>query len=341
MIRYLDVAAVTALVRRIGIEKFVTELAGFVEKDYLRWNEFEKMKRPTFYSPLGVNQLMPIADSRLYSFKYINDNPKNVKKGLMTVASFGMLADVDTGYPLLISDMTLMTAFRTGVTSALAAKYLARKNSKIMAIIGTGSQSEFQAMAFKTLLGISEIRIYDTDPAAMKKFIRNLFPYNNSVKIIEAASVLDAVRGVDIITTATAVKEHASIITSDMIEPGMHINGIGGDCPGKTELPPDVLCQGRVVVEYEPQTRIEGDIQRMPEDFPVTELWSIMTGLQPGRRDDKEVTIFDNVGFALQDFSALRFLYEQIKDREDAVKLDLLPSLKDPKDLFQLINATS
>ncbi len=337
MTLFLDVAEVSALIKHKGVETFLSELAAYVAEDYGRWNEFTKMPRPTIYSPVGVNQLMPIGDKTLYAFKYVNDHPKNIDIGLMCVVAFGMLADVATGYPQLVSELTLMTAMRTGAISALAAKHLARKDSKTMAIIGNGSQSEFQAMAFKSLLGISEIRIYDRDHAAMEKFTRNLHKYVNSLKIVQAQSAHEAVAGVDIITTATADKVGAAILTADMIEPGMHINGIGGDCPGKTELHPEVLKMGRVFVEFEPQTRIEGDIQQMPDDFPVTELWRVFSGAEPGRLNDSEITIFDNVGFAVQDFSALRYLYDQTKAHKIGKKLNLVPDLADPKDLFTLI----
>ena len=96
-----------------------------------------------------------------------------------------------------------------------------------------------------------------------------------------------------------------------MIAPGMHLNAVGGDCPGKTELHPDILRRPdvRVVVEFEPQSRIEGEIQQMEADFPVTELSRVLAGSAPGRAAAHEVTIFDSVGFALEDFSSLRYLH--------------------------------
>ncbi|MDE2030526.1 MAG: ornithine cyclodeaminase, partial [Alphaproteobacteria bacterium] len=335
---YLDVTAVANLIRRKTLEAALRELAGYIEKDYARWNEFDKSPRAVVHSPLGVNELMPVGDSKLYSFKYVNGHPGNTAKGLMTVIAFGMLANVETGYPMLISDLTLMTAMRTAADAAVAAKYLARKNSKSMAVIGCGAQSEFQIAAFRALLGIAEFRVFDTDPAAMEKLVRNLSGVDG-IKIIPAASVREAVRGADIVTTATADKTRAAIITPDMIEPGMHINGIGGDCPGKTEIHPDVVRNARVVVEYEKQARVEGDIQQMPIDFPVIELWEVITGAKPGRESDDQVTFFDSVGIALEDFSALRYLYDIATEANAGIKLDLLPNLPDPKDLYGLLQA--
>jgi ornithine cyclodeaminase len=125
-----------------------------------------------------------------------------------------------------------------------------------------------------------------------------------------------------------------------MVEPGMHFNAVGGDCPGKTELHPGVLQGANVFVEYEPQSRVEGDIQQMPADFEVTELWRVLAGHAPGRRNAAEVTVFDSVGFALEDFAALRLMGALAKGLGLGQAVDLIPDMADPKDLFsQLLGA--
>jgi ornithine cyclodeaminase len=183
-----------------------------------------------------------------------------------------VLADVDTGYPLLLSELTVTTALRTAAMSALAARYMARPDSRVMALIGNGAQGEFQAIAFQRMLGIRELRLYDVDGAATAKLEANLraLPELAGLAIVRADSTAAACRGADIVTTVTADKRNAVILTPPMVQPGMHINAVGGDCPGKTELHADVLRMpgARVVVEYEPQSRIEGEIQQMPADYP-------------------------------------------------------------------------
>ena len=82
-----------------------------------------------------------------------------------------------------------------------------------------------------------------------------------------------------------------------MVGPGVHINAIGGDCPGKTELHRDILLRADTFVEYPPQTWIEGEIQQMDRSYPITELWQVVAGLAPGRRDAQQITLFDSVGF--------------------------------------------
>jgi ornithine cyclodeaminase len=336
MIRYLDVSAVTALIQKNGIEETIAALAAYIVEDFRRWPEFSKAPRSVHHSPMGVNELMPIGDARLYGFKYVNGHPKNIDKGLATVLAFGVLAEVETGVPLLLCDLTIGTALRTAATSAIAARMLAREDSTSMAVIGCGAQSEFQILAFKSILGITDFRIYDTDPAAMDKLERNLAGYDK-ITIIKARSIHDAVKGADIITTITADKTNGRILTPDIVHSGVHINAVGGDCPGKTELHPDILKTATVVVEYEPQTRIEGEIQQLPEDFAVTELWRILAGTAHGRTSASEITIFDSVGFALEDFSTLRYLNDVAAAQNAGSLIDLIPMLSDPKDLFGLL----
>ncbi|MCX7899115.1 MAG: ornithine cyclodeaminase, partial [Methylocystis sp.] len=146
-------------------------------------------------------------------------------------------------------------------------------------------------------------------------------------------------RGADIVTTATADKKHATILTSDMIGPGVHINGVGGDCPGKTELDRELLLRAKIFVEYEPQTRLEGDIQQLAADHPVTELWEVIAGRKQGRRSSSEVTVFDSVGFAIEDFSVLRLLRQLASEAGVGAKIELVAEPDDPRNLFALINA--
>lgn len=339
MTRFLDVPATSRLIARVGVPAFLSELVDTLRADYLRWNEFDKSPRVACHSPNGVIELMPVANDTLFAFKYVNGHPINAQRGIHTVMAFGALADVDTGYPVLLAELTLTTALRTAATSVLAARVLARADSKTMALIGNGAQSEFQAIAFHTLLGIEEVRAFDLDAKATDKLIRNLSAYP-ALRVVKASSAADAARGADIVTSVTADKTYATIVTPDMIEAGMHLNAVGGDCPGKTELHADVLRASRVVVEYEPQTRIEGDIQQMPADFPVVELWRVLEGVAAGRENDAQITVFDSVGFALEDYSALRYLHALDRRYDAGIDISLVPPSVDPKNLFALIPPT-
>jgi len=339
MIDYIGVSDILRLVGQVGTGAFIERLAGEIEQDYRRWPDFEKSARLASHSSVGVIELMPTSDGQLYSFKYVNGHPKNTAAGLLTVTAFGVLADVQTGYPLLLSELTITTALRTAAMSALAARYLARPDSRVMALIGNGAQSEFQAVAFHCMLGIRELRLFDTDPKATAKLEHNLrsMPELGDLRLLRATSSADACKGADIVTTVTADKRNAVILTPPMIAAGMHLNAVGGDCPGKTELHSDVLRMPnvKVFVEYEPQSRVEGEIQQMNADYPVTEFAGLARGVAPGRTDAREITIFDSVGFALEDYSALRFLHALVQEeRGGARQIDLVPELDNPKDLY-------
>jgi ornithine cyclodeaminase len=337
MVSYIGTARVGELVSQVGLAAFIEALAGEIEADYMRWGEFEKSARHAIHSAEGVIELMPTSDGRLYSFKYVNGHPKNTAEGLLTVTAFGVLADVANGYPTLLSEMTFVTALRTAAMSVLAARRMARAGSRVMALIGNGAQSEFQAIAFYHLLGIRELRLFDTDPEATAKLRLNLESERlPGLRVISSAGTREAVRGADIVTTVTADKRNALILTPDMIEPGMHLNAVGGDCPGKTELHVDILRSPhtRIVVEFEPQARIEGEIQQLAASERVIEIAEVTSGKQPGRADEREVTIFDSVGFALNDFSALRYLERLNREQGGGATVDLIPILDDPKDLY-------
>ena len=340
MTRFIDVPAMSAMVRQIGLGRFIGELSETIRECFVRWPEFEKSARVANHSDVGVIELMPVSDATSYAFKYVNGHPSNTSRGLHTVMAFGVLADVDTGYPVLLSELTLATALRTCATSLMAAKVLARPDSRRMALIGNGAQSEFQAVAFHLHLGIEEVVVFDVDARATDKLVRNLQAYPD-LRVVRAASAVEAVRGVDIVTTVTADKALATIVTPAMVEAGMHINGVGGDCPGKTELHADVLRGARVFVEYEPQTRVEGDIQQLPADFPVVDLWRVLAGTETGRQSAAQVTVFDSVGFALEDYAALRYIHRNALALNLGVDVELVPETEDPKDLFQHTRVSS
>ena len=231
--------------------------------------------------------------------------------------------------------MTILTALRTAAMSALVGSYLAPKGAKTMAMIGNGAQCEFQALAFKTLCGIETVRLYDLDPATTVKAVRNLAP--TGLTVVPCTTPVAAIEGAEIITTCTADKKNATILTDNMVGAGVHINAIGGDCPGKTELHPDIPLRSDIFVEYPPQTRVEGEIQQLPEDRPVTELWEVFLGQAKGRTSAAQIILFDSVGFAIEDFSALRYIRDVLDVHPFFEILDMLADPDDPRDLFGML----
>ena len=335
LVPFVSVDHMLQLINDIGIETMLKGLAEYIEQDFKRWPQFDKTPRVASHSEDGVIELMPTSDGQTYVFKYVNGHPKNTKEGLQTVTAFGLLADVYTGYPVLLSEMTLLTALRTAATSAMVAKHLAPKGAKTMAMIGNGAQSEFQCLAFQAVCGIETVRLYDIDARATQKAARNLA--GRGLNVIACTTPEAAIEGAEIITTCTADKQYATILTDNMVGTGVHINAIGGDCPGKTELHRDILLRSSIFVEYPEQTRIEGEIQQLDPDHPVTELWQVILGETQGRVDNRQITLFDSVGFAIEDFSALRFIRDQIREHAHFIDLDMLADPDDPRDLFGMV----
>lgn len=335
---FLSVSDVRHLIEREGLQHCIAGMAQAIESDFLHWEDFRKSPRTASHSKDGVIELMPVSSDRLFAFKYVNGHPYNHRVGLPTVMAFGVLADVATGAPQFVCELTLTTALRTAATSVMAARVLARPDSKTMAIIGNGAQSEFQVAAFAHLMGIAHFRLFDIDHDATRKLVDNM--RSMGLDATPCGSVESALKGADIVTTLTADKRRSAVISAHMLEPGMHLNAVGGDCPGKTELHADVLRKARVFVEYEPQTRMEGEIQQMPAHFEVTELWQVLTAQAPGRLSNAEITLFDSVGFALEDYSALRYWKTMASKHHLGHRLELVPYLEDPRNLFACLRTS-
>jgi ornithine cyclodeaminase len=334
MVRVVTVDDIQNLVRKVTLNTFFKKLIERLEYDYSRWHEFEKIPRIANHYPFGVIELMPTSDDDYYAFKYVNGHPLNPGENKQTVVATGMLADVATGYPVMMSEMTMLTALRTAATSVLASKYLARKDSTCFGLVGTGAQSEFQLLAHKAIFDITDVYYFDTDPAAMKKFGKNMA--SQSLRLHPCKNAEDVAKNSDIITTATAAKYQAIILELDWVRPGTHINGVGGDCPGKTEMDPAIMEKAKIVVELFEQTKHEGEIQNGFEDKVHAELWELVDTSKKGRETDEEITLFDSVGFALEDYSVLRLVYGMVEEFHIGHIMDMVPDMADPKDLYSV-----
>jgi len=336
IMKIIDINTLVRIIQSVGLDEFFLKLIHNLEEDFARWEDFYKSPRHATHYPQGVIELMPISDKDLYSFKYVNGHPINTRDNKLCVVAIGMLSDARNGYPLMISEMTLLTAFRTAATGALGAKYLARKESKNLAIIGTGAQAEFQIRAFNTLFPIEAVTFYDIDAEAMNKFSHNLAMQN--FQLLPCSTIRQCVKNADIIVTATAAKKRVNLFSLDDLKPGAHIHAMGGDCPGKTEFDAQTLKHSKVVVEYLEQSLLEGEIQQGDQSMVYSELWEIVKGNKPARENAQEFTFFDSVGFALEDYSILRLVYQLANEQSVGTAADLIPQLDDPKNLFGLLN---
>jgi len=343
--KIITVEQLHTLIKRHGFDAFMRNLIDTLKVDFGRWETFTKMPRPAMHVTGGVIELMPICDNeKYYTFKYVNGHPKNPLTGHLTVSATGQLSQIDTGYPVMFSEMTILTAFRTAATAALATDLMARKNAHVLTIIGTGAQSEFQIRAVQLVRDIREVRYFDLDEKAMNKFEKNILQQaqDKGVKLVRCKSVKEAIRGADIITICTASKAHVAVVEDSWVKEGVHINGLGGDTAGKTELEFATLQRCRIAVEYFEQSFIEGEIQRFTrkeaKKHVSAHLFELVRGSKKGRVADNEITLFDSVGIALEDYAALRLTYELSEKYQIGEELNLIPNLKDPKNLYSVIS---
>ncbi len=332
--RLITIDDIKKIIDHFGIESFLIQVIEALRADFSRWPEFNKSPRHAIHYPQGVMELMPCSDNNFYSFKFVNGHPSNTAKGRLCVTALGMLAEVENGYPLMLSEMTLLTAIRTAATTALAAKYLARPNSHHLALIGTGAQAEFQFLAIQTVLPINTVSYFDPDTSAMNKFYKNL---HHKADLHPCPSIELAIKNADMIITATAQKKQNCLFEKTDIMPGTHINAMGGDCSGKTEFSVQLLKACKIVVEYLPQSQDEGEIQNLPGTEIHAELWRLITGEKTGRSNDEEITLFDSVGFALEDFSILRLVYNLSESLNIGQQVNLIPTPANPKDLYGVL----
>ena len=306
---FLSVADVAALVRQQGLADTLAGLVHCLDDDFRRWPEFDKCPRVASHSPTGVIELMPIADARLHSFKFVNGHPGNVRLGLPTVMAFGALAEVNTGLPLLISELTLSTALRTAATSLLAARVLARPDSRLVGIVGTGEQARQQVRWLRRLWdGPLEFALWGRSPERADDAVRDLG--REGIKASRAEQLEHMCRSSDIVITTTASR--APIVQSDWIRPGSHITAVGADAPGKQELATALVARADVIVaDLTSQCIDHGEIATAIAAGQlaigrVTELGNVLAGTSVGRTTPEQITIADLTGLAVQDIAIAR-----------------------------------
>lgn len=338
--KIITVESLTEILAKHGLDNYLVDLMEALKRDYGKWQAFTKMPRPSMHVPGGVLELMPICDNEIYyTFKYVNCHPKNPLIGQQTVVATGQLSRIDTGYPLMFSEMTILTALRTAANAALATDLMSRKDSRVLALIGTGAQSEFQVKGLRLVREIKEVRYFDIDPKAMDKFAKNMV--SAGIKLVRCHDTKEAVKGADIITTITACKANVDVVKNKWVKAGVHINALGGDTIGKTELELSILNRCRIVVEYFDQSLIEGEIQRLKRNeakkMVYAELYELVNGSKTGRKNDQEITLFDSVGIALEDYSVLRLTYELAQKYNLGEEGNFTPVISDPKNLMSTL----
>ena len=287
------------------------EVIEAVEDAFVAWMEGRVIMPPKVYLTLdkGDFRAMSAVLPGAAGLKWVNVHPKNKVRGLPTVMAIMIYNDLETGYPLAVMDATEITAFRTGAASAIASKYLARRDSKSLGIIGAGSQAYTQIQAHIELFELNSINVFDLSATATDTLIKNLPDYPVKNRSLEEATASDIV--------CTLTPARTPFLKREWIIPGTHINAVGADAKGKQELEPSILKDAVVVVDDLEQAKNAGEI-----NVPVSQgiystdevyatLGEIVTGRKRGRVSDKTITVFDSTGVAIEDLAVAKLVYRK------------------------------
>ncbi|WP_135606085.1 alanine dehydrogenase [Methanococcoides sp. NM1] len=257
--------------------------------------------------------------------KIVNVHPDNRQKGLPTVMALFVLNSTETGAPLAVMDATYLTDIRTGAAGGIAVKHLARPESRIMGIVGSGNQARTQLLAIANVFDLGEVKVYSAHRDRAEQFKQEM-ECKAGCSITVCSSIED-VCDCDILVTVTPVRE--PIVKREWIKPGTHINAIGADAAGKEELEASILVRSRVVVDDIAQASHSGEINVplssgvIKVDNICCELGEVIAGLKPGRLDDSDITVFDSTGLAIQDVATALLVYNAAKEKVVGKKLPM------------------
>lgn len=245
--------------------------------------------------------------------KWVNVHPENKKKGLPTVMALIILNDSASGFPLSVMDATYITALRTGAAGGVAAKYLARKNSHKIALVGCGAQAKTQLLALNELFSIEQVSVWGPARKQAVQFVKNIQGLRG-IKFLVSDTIKDCVKHSDIIVTTTPSRK--PLVKSEWIKPGTHINAIGADAKGKQELDPLILKIAKIVVDSREQAAHSGEINvplskgQISKNDICADIGEVVAGKKV-RISGEEITVFDSTGLAIQDIAVANFLYRK------------------------------
>jgi len=315
--RLLNMSEVLNVVEQAFKEKALGRVQ-MPPKMYIYFKSFNGDLRvmPSYVEAFGISAV-----------KLVNVHPDNRRYNLPTVMATITLVDPKTGTPLAIMGGTWITAMRTGASSGVATKYLSRKGSSKLALIGAGAQAITQMMAMAQILKLEEVKVYDISSDAKTNFVKRVSSEYSGMKISATGSVREAVEDADVIVTVTPTTK--PIVEDEWIKSGTHINAIGADAPGKEELDPAILQRAKIVVDDFEQSQHSGEVNVPLKKRIISlkqiygELGEIVTGKKIGRSSDEEITIFDSTGLAIQDAVTAKLVYEKALKAGLGIRLNL------------------
>jgi len=316
----------TLLLDRNAIKSLIkmSDVINVVEDAFKMCGEGKgKMPAKTYLSlENGDFRAMPAALPECAGMKWVNVHPQNPSLGLPSIMAILIYSDPETGYPLAIMDATEITAYRTGAAAAIASRYLARRDSYTIGIIGAGFQAHTQILAHVELFSPISINVFDVSKTAVDRLMHSLPQLS-----IRNCSIQEAVAS-DIVCTLTPSR--SPIIKKEWIAAGTHINAVGADAPGKQELDSSILKEAIVVVDDLEQAGTSGEINVPIQKniYSIREVYGtlaeLVVGKKRGRTDNRVITVFDSTGIAVEDIAVAKLLFEKAQQVGGYSSIDLI-----------------
>ncbi|MEZ5066037.1 MAG: ornithine cyclodeaminase family protein [bacterium] len=338
----LSAADITAIVADVGLDALMDDTIATLADTLTHYDPRHHMTPPrdgfSYRHPTtGLLEWMPTLEhGRSISVKTVGYHPENPREqDLPTILSTIVTFDTNTGHLLGIADATFLTALRTGAASAVATRLLASPRSRRLGLLGVGAQAVTQLHAISRVLPLEEVLIYDTDSDALESFARRIAPVGLDRLPLRVADPQEMVSTVDVLCAATSVEVGGGPVFRDTeVRPWLHINGVGSDFPGKTELPHSLLERAFVVPDFLEQAVREGECQQLRPDEIGPDLVTLLRDPKRFAAAREQISVFDSTGWALEDHLAFQIL------RGHAERLGLGQSVRieriteDPRDPY-------
>ena len=340
----LDETALQQLVLRIGVDVLMDNLIDRTAKAFADYDPSATVipQRTGFHyqSPTGLVEWMPLHEcGESVLMKVVGYHPINpIRSGLPTIVSTMSSYDTQTGHLSAIVDATFLTALRTGAASCAASQWLARPDSEVLGLVGCGAQAVTQLHALSRRFPIREVLLHDIDASAASSLRGRLSGIVDESVVFREVSCQELATKSDIICTATSVEiGEGPVMELEQFQPHLHINAIGSDLPGKTELPREFLENSFVCPDFIPQARVEGECQQLPNDRDMVSISEVAKSSDQYDWATKQATVFDSTGWALEDWVAMKWVIEKAKEFGIGTYIAIESLSGDPRNPYQFL----
>lgn len=338
---------VQRVVNHLGVDGFMDQLIEDLEATCEQQSEDAPCAIPRrdgfhYETPEdGLVEWMPLLtpDHRAM-MKLVGYHPANPdRQGLPTVLSSLVGFDTRTGHVSVFADGTLLTALRTGAASAVASRILASPATRTVGLIGAGAQAVSQLHALSRVFDVERVVVCDINAGAAASFAGRIAAFLPEVEV-ETGTASQVAERAEVLCTATSVAPHGGpVFDTEALRPGLHVNAVGSDFPGKFELPATLLERAFVCPDFLPQAVAEGESQRLPAETLGPSLVELVKGRAQFQAKRSSLTVFDSTGFALEDHVALELLVRVASELGVGTPLAVDPAA-DARDAYQGLSAT-